>query len=51
MRYYFNKLRWKISTANNFIEFIHYIKRWFRKSLAQKRFNSDIKFRYHIIVS
>ena len=39
--------------ANNLLQFIHQvtIEFRFRKSLAQERFKSNLKFRYQIIVS
>ena len=50
---YFNELRWKIIRANNLFQFIHQviIEIRFRKSLAQKRFKSNLEFRNQIIVS
>ena len=54
IRNYFNKLRWKIIRANNLLQFIHFITIELRyvklKSLAQKRFKSNLEFRYQIIV-
>ena len=49
---YFNGLRWKIIRANN-LHLIHQvtIEFWFRKSLAQDRFKSNLEFRYQIVVS
>ena len=43
---YFNELRWKIIRANNLLQFIHQvtIELRFRKSLAQKRFKSNLEF-------
>ena len=50
---YLNELRWKIIKANNLLQFIHKVtlEFWFRKSLAQERFKSNLEFRYQIIVS
>ena len=50
---YFNELRWKIIRANNLLRFIHEvtIEIWFRESLAQERFKSNLEFRNQIIVS
>ena len=50
---YFNELRWKMIRANNLLQFIHQvtIEIRFRKSLAQKRFKSNLEFRNQIIVS
>ena len=50
---YFNELRWKIIRANNLLQLIHQvtIEIRFRKSLAQKRFKSNLEFRNQIIVS
>ena len=50
---YFNELRWKIIRANNLLQFIYQVTIEFRlrKSLAQERFNSNLEFRYQIIVS
>ena len=43
----------EIIRANNLLQFIHQvtIEFRFRKSLAQKRFKSNLEFRYQIIVS
>ena len=51
MRIYFNKVRWKIVRANN--QFIHQItiELRFGKSFLQKRFKSNLDFRYQTIVS
>ena len=50
---YFNKLRWKIIGANNLRQVIRNItiepRYW--KSMAQKRFKSNLNFRNQIIVS
>ena len=50
---YFNELRWKIIRANNLLKFIHQvtIEIRFRKSLAQKKFKSNLEFEYQIIVT
>ena len=50
---YINELRWKMIRANNLLQFIHQvtIEIRFRKSLAQKRFKSNLEFRNQIIVS
>ena len=50
---YFNELRWKIIRATILLQFIHQVTIEFRfgKSLAQERFNSNLEFRYQIIVS
>ena len=49
----FNELRWKITRANNLLQFILQvtIEFKFRKSLAQERFKSNLELRYQIIVS
>ena len=43
----------KIIRANNLLQFIHQvtIEFRFRKSMAQAKFNSNLEFRYQIIVS
>ena len=50
---YFNELRCKIIRADNLLQFIHQviIESRLRKSLLQKRFKSNLEFRYQIIVS
>ena len=43
----------KIIRVNNLLQFIHQvtIEFRFRKSLAEKRFKSNLEFRYQVIVS
>ena len=50
---YFNDLFWKIIRANNLLQLIHQvtIEFRFRKSYAQERFKSNLKFIIQIIVS
>ena len=50
---YFDKLRWKIIRGNNLFQFVHQvtIEFSFRKSSPQERFQSNLEFRYQIIVS
>ena len=55
MRNYFDKLRrqrWKIIRANNLLQLEHQvtIELWFRKSLMQERFKSNLEYRNQIIV-
>ena len=53
MENYFNELRWKSIRANNLLQFIRQvtIDFRFRKSFAQKRFKSNLEFRYQNKVS
>ena len=50
---FFNKPSWKITRANNPLQFKHQVTIEFRfqKSLAQERFKSNFEFRYQIKVS
>ena len=47
---YFNKLRWKEIRANNLLQFIHQVTIELQKSLRKERFESNLEFRYQIIV-
>ena len=51
--HYFNEMRRENIRANNLLQFIHQVTIEFRcrKSLAQRRFKSNLEFRYQIIVS
>ena len=53
MGYHFNEMRWKIIRANNLLQLLQQvtIESMVQKSLAQERFQSNLEFRFQIIVS